>query len=145
MCESSHIVQGICVLEYPNTSPLLDNDRAVNDLIGEASANSAAMVVVPASRFPPEFFQLRTQRAGSFLQKFVNYRLRLAIVGELPLEALESESLQAFIREANRGDQIWFVANANEARQRLASLRTWQELNGISKVGPAQPWSPQLG
>jgi len=121
-CASLHITHGLSVLEYPNTGPLLDSDRAVNDLIGEAIVHSAAMVIVPADRFPPEFFQLRTQLAGGLLQKFVNYRLRLTIVGELPHDALESESLQAFIREANRGDQIWFVSDTDELRQRVVRL-----------------------
>ena len=69
---------GLRVLECSAEGPILDSDRAVMDLIGKAMANSAVLVVVPAGSFSPDFFQLRTRPAGDLLQKFVNYRLRIA-------------------------------------------------------------------
>jgi hypothetical protein len=93
------------------------------DLIGEAMANSAGLVVIPAGRFSPDFFQLRTRLAGGLLQKFVNYRLRLAIVGDLSRAMSESEALQAFISESNRGAQIWFLSSTDELRQKLTTTQ----------------------
>ena len=40
-------------------------------------AHAARLIVIPGSRFHPDFFQLRTRRADEMLQKFVSYRLRL--------------------------------------------------------------------
>jgi hypothetical protein len=89
------------------------------DLIARSS--SAEMAVIPIKRFPPEFLQLRTRIAGDLLQKFVNYQLRLTILGDLTKEANESQSLQAFIRESNRGTHVWFLATHEELEQRLAA------------------------
>jgi hypothetical protein len=123
MSEISYVVHSLRVLEYSAEGPILDNDRAIMDLIGEAMANSAGLVVIPAGKFSPSFFELRTRFAGDLLQKFVNYRLRLAIVGDLSRTVSESETLQAFISEANRGAQIWFLSSTDELKQKLTSTQ----------------------
>jgi hypothetical protein len=46
---------------------------------------------------------------------------RLAVVGHLPGTAGASAAFTAFIREANRGTQTWFVASEAELRERLAT------------------------
>jgi hypothetical protein len=126
MSEIFYMVHGVRVLEYSAEGPILGSDRAVMDLIGEAMANSVVLVVVPARRFSPDFFQLRTGLAGDLLQKFVNYRLRLAIVGDLSRAMSESDALKAFVRESNRGDQIWFLSSTDELGQKLTPIRTVQ-------------------
>jgi len=47
------------------------------------------------------------------LQKVVNYRLRLAIVGDF--SKVESKSLKAFIAESNRSNTIVFVGSVDAA------------------------------
>jgi hypothetical protein len=114
-------IHGIRILEYPAEGPILSNDRAIMDLIADGRSNSADMVVVPTTRFSPEFFQLRTRLAGDLLQKFVNYQLRLTILGDLTNEASESQSLQAFIRESNRGAHLWFLPTLDDLEEKLAA------------------------
>lgn len=115
------VIHGVRVLEYPAEGPTLSNDRAIMDLIADGRSNSADLVVVPAARFSPEFFQLRTRIAGDLLQKFVNYQLRLTILGDLSKQASESHSLQAFIRESNRGTHLWFLNTIDELEQKLTA------------------------
>jgi hypothetical protein len=57
--------------------------------------------------------------AGGVVQKFVNYRLRLAIVGDVAEHVTASTALRDFVREANRGGQTWFVADEAELAARL--------------------------
>jgi hypothetical protein len=61
--------------------------------------------------------------AGEVVQKFVNYRLRLAIVGDLTTHLAVSAALRDFVRESNRGRQLWFVADDAELDARLAQDR----------------------
>lgn len=89
--------------------------RGARDLIGEARGARARTVVVPVGRLEPGFFDLATGIAGDIVQAFVNYRLRLVIAGELPEAARSSRSFAAFVLEANRGDQLRFVATLDEA------------------------------
>lgn len=80
-------------------------------LVGEALGAGASTLAIPASRFADDVFVLRSGKLGAFVQKFVNYRVRLAIVGEIGADYLESQALRSFIAESNRGDEVWFVAD----------------------------------
>jgi hypothetical protein len=81
-------------------------------LLETAFAEHASVVAVPASRFDPLFFDLSTGLAGEFLQKFVNYRVAIAIVGDLTETIAASAALSAFVVESNRGTHVWFVQDA---------------------------------
>ena len=89
------------------------------DLIATASYNDAVAVVIPMDLLAPDFFSLKTGLAGELLQKFVNYRMRAAIVGDF--SAFNSESLAAFIRESNRGRHVFFKNSLDEAVSLLAN------------------------
>ncbi|MFD9977601.1 DUF4180 domain-containing protein [Streptomyces sp. NPDC059017] len=89
------------------------------DLIGDAMYQGARWVAVPAERFDESFFVLRTRVAGDIVQKFVNYRLGLAIVGDISVRTEAAPALRDFVRECNRGRQTWFVADGGELRERL--------------------------
>lgn len=77
------------------------------------------MVVVPVARLHPDFLRLRTRIAGEFAQKFATYRRRLVIVGPLGAALEESEALRDYVRESNRGEVVWFVADQAELERRL--------------------------
>ena len=68
-----------------------------------------------------ELFSLRSGVLGAVTQKFVNYRLRLAIVGDVPGYVARSDALRDYVREANRGRQIWFVASEDALAERIAA------------------------
>lgn len=66
------------------------------------------------------FFDLKTGLAGEILQKYTNYRMALAIVGDF--SRIESKSLRDFIYECNNGRQIFFLGTKEEALERLHAL-----------------------
>ena len=80
----------------------------------EAGCDSIAISKTAVSE---KFFDLSSGIAGEILQKFVNYRVRLAIIGDYSVYA--SKSLQDFIRESNKGSHIFFVENEDEAIMKL--------------------------
>ncbi len=84
-------------------------------------AHAANFVVIPTDRLTPDFFQLRTGLAGEILQKFVNYGLRLAIIGDLSRFTSNSTALRDLIYESNRGNSVWFLADLGEVKKRLAA------------------------
>ncbi len=59
-------------------------------MIGKAGGQGANLVVLPMDRLAPEFFQLRSGLASEMLQKFVTYRMRLAILGDFAELASQS-------------------------------------------------------
>lgn len=64
-----------------------------------------------------DFFILSTGLAGDILQKFVNYRMKLAIYGDY--SHYTSKPLHDFLYESNQGKQIFFVNSREEAIERL--------------------------
>ena len=83
------------------------------DMMADAFANHCGSIIIEKGFLPDAFFSLKTRLAGEILQKFSNYGIRLAIVGDF--ENTGSESLAAFIRECNRGHQVFFKNTEQEA------------------------------
>jgi len=83
-------------------------DHAVS-LIGDALSVRAIRVVIPVGRLDPSFFDLSSRLAGDFLQKFTNYRLQVAIVGDISAALESSSALRAFVVESNRGSSARFA------------------------------------
>jgi hypothetical protein len=92
--------------------------RVARDVIGDALTLRAGTVVVPVERLEPAFFDLRTGVAGDIVQAFVTYQLRLVVLGPLPPVATSSRAFAAFVAEANRGTQLWFVDSVAELERR---------------------------
>lgn len=116
-------IGGVPVLVCAGEGTELKSVRDATDLIGDARSQSAQIVVVPISRFGDEFFDLKTRIAGEFLQKFVTYGLRIVLLGDLSELASKSVALRDFIRESNRGNSIWFLADLAELEHRLTADR----------------------
>lgn len=68
-----------------------------------------------------DFFELKTRLAGDILQKFVQYHVALAIVGNFG--QYKSKSLRDFIYECNKGRHVFFLQNQEEALHVLHSLQ----------------------
>ena len=96
---------------------IIRNSQHAIDLIGDVTYQGARKLVLSEQQLDPAFFDLTTGLAGEVLQKFVNYRIALAIIGEF--SRFESKSLHDFIRESNRGRSINFVESMSEAITRL--------------------------
>jgi histidinol phosphatase-like PHP family hydrolase len=75
-------------------------------------------MVIHKSVISESFFDLKTRLAGEILQKFINYQLKVAIVGDF--SGYTSQSLRDFIYECNKGRDIFFVATEQEAIEKLS-------------------------
>ena len=109
---------GVAVLVCDPDGPPIATERDALDLIGAAFLG-ATVVAVPAGRLDPAFFTLGTRFAGEVMQKFVNYRLRLAVVGDISAHLERSGALRALVAESNRHDQVWFVPDLDALEERL--------------------------
>ncbi|MFI1399266.1 DUF4180 domain-containing protein [Streptomyces sp. NPDC020681] len=97
----------------------IGSERDVLDLIGDAGYQGAQWVVIPAGRLDESFFRLRTRVAGDIIQKFVNYRLGVVVLGDISRHTDASSALQDFVVECNRGRQTWFLDDLDALRERL--------------------------
>ncbi|MEV0775563.1 DUF4180 domain-containing protein [Streptomyces sp. NPDC050428] len=104
----------------PDGAPIATVQDALDHLVGMAF-QGAELIAVPAGRFDDSFYDLSSGLAGEILQKFATYRLRLAVVGDISHHLLASAALPDLVREANRGRDIWFVADLDELTLRLGT------------------------
>lgn len=102
-----------------NGGPVM-TDRDASDLVGLAMEAGATWLAVPVPRLGPAFFDLSTRIAGETIQKLVNYRISLAVVGDLSAEIAASKALHDFVYESNKGRHVWFVADLAELERRLS-------------------------
>ncbi|MGP4013087.1 DUF4180 domain-containing protein [Streptomyces sp. 4N124] len=112
-------LHGVTVLRCAPDGPPLDGERAALDLIGDAGWNEAELIAVPVQRVPEAFFQLRSGIAGAIVQKFAQYRLRLAVVGDISQHVADSRALRDFVYESNLGNQLWFLSGYDDLEERL--------------------------
>ncbi|MFP2907014.1 DUF4180 domain-containing protein [Pyxidicoccus sp. 3LFB2] len=112
------VLEGVRVLELSAEGPPV-HDSA--ELLGVAWEHQATLVAIPTARLGDSFFKLSSGEAGELVQKFVNYRVRLAIMGDISAHLANSNALRSFVYEANRGQQLWFVEDRAALAARLAS------------------------
>ena len=77
-------------------------------------------IVLNKSAICDDFFDLSTRLAGEILQKFINYHIKIAIVGDF--SAYTSKSLKAFIYESNEGKDIFFLPDEKQAIEKLSRV-----------------------
>lgn len=121
MPDRSYELHGLRIFECATEGTPLRSGRDATDLMSMAWEHRANLVVISAKRLGDDFFRLKTGIAGEIVQKFVNYHLRLAIVGDITRYLEESTALRDFVRESNRGNHIWFVTDLEELGRRLQS------------------------
>lgn len=114
------ILQGHTVFLAAAEGPLLAGDRDTSDLIGDAYSVGATVIAIPLARLSPDFLKLSTRVAGEMLQKLVNYRFQVAILGDVSQAVADSDALRDFVVESNRGQTVWFLPDLAALEAKLA-------------------------
>ena len=97
---------------------LISNVQSALDLMATITYETGcALMIINKEAISEEFFDLKTKIAGDILQKFVNYKFRIAIVGDF--SGYTSKSLRDFICESNRGRDIFFLPDQEQAVEKL--------------------------
>ncbi len=114
----SHKANGLIFLEICSEEQIIDKEQDALDLLGDLYAQCYDGIIIHERNIAPSFFDLKTRLAGDVLQKFSNYCVRLAIVGDW--SKYPSHSLSAFIMESNRGKIVNFATSIEEAVKLLS-------------------------
>jgi hypothetical protein len=92
------------------------------ELINMAEDQDCICYIVNKENLSEEFFNLGSGLAGDILQKFSNYRVKLAIVGDF--SKYKSKNINDFFRESNRTGHILFVNTREEALARFGNKQS---------------------
>ncbi|AXK36617.1 DUF4180 domain-containing protein [Streptomyces armeniacus] len=112
-------IHDVPVLVCAPEGATLSREQDALDLIGDAGYQGAQWIAVPAARFDEAFFRLDTRVAGDMIQKFAQYGMGLAVLGDISRHTEGSSALRDFVRESNRGRQTWFLADVDALGERL--------------------------
>ena len=104
----SHEIEDLKIAEIVSDELLLVNPEDTLQLIVDIYYQGFDRIVLNEKNVTPEFFDLKTGLAGEVLQKFINYKMRLIIVGDF--SKYPGQSLKDFIYESNKGKHINFLA-----------------------------------
>ena len=90
-----------------------DVQTAIDFIMNIKYETGCNKIILNKEAITEEFFILSTKIAGEILQKFVNYKIKFAIYGDF--SKYTSKPLKDFIYESNKGKDIFFVKDADEA------------------------------
>lgn len=97
---------------------VINDVQSALDLIAYAQYETDCnKLIIDKSCMTDDFFVLSTGIAGEILQKFINYRKKIAIIGDY--SKYTSKPLRDFIYESNNGNSIYFLPNIEEAILKL--------------------------
>lgn len=110
---------GALIAVVENEEKLLTNPQEALDLAMTVQYETGAHCIALSKKLVAEdFFILSSGLAGEVLQKYINYHFKLAVWGDF--SRYTSKPLHDFIYESNQGKDFFFVANKEEAVQKLA-------------------------
>ena len=109
----THTIGTTKIAEVVSEELIIKTSEDGLELLGNIYYQGFDKLIIYAKNISPDFFDLKNGMAGEILQKFSNYRVRLAIVGDF--SKYTSKSVNDFIFESNKGKQINFVGSQSEA------------------------------
>jgi alpha/beta hydrolase len=107
-----HTIDNRKIAEIISDNIVLQTVEDAVDLIGNMSYQGFDKLIIHEENMISDFFELKNKIAGNILQKFSQYSMPLAIIGDF--EKYESKSLNDFIFESNKGKQINFVTTVED-------------------------------
>lgn len=97
-----------------------DTQSAIDLIMSVKYETNCSKIAINKKAITEDFFILSTGVAGEILQKFINYQIKFAIIGDY--SKYTSKPLKDFIYESNNGKDIFFVTNEDEAIKMLSKV-----------------------
>lgn len=115
----THSINNTNIAEIVSEITIINTSQDGLELLGNLYYQGFDSIIVQEKNITPDFFDLKSGIAGELLQKFSNFRVRLAIVGDF--KSYTSKSIKDFIYESNKKRQINFVNTLPEALKMLST------------------------
>lgn len=106
--------QNVSIVHIQDKNILITDEQSALDIfmtiVYETGINR---IIIEKDNLIEEFFELKNKIAGNILQKVINYKIKLAIIGNF--SNYDSKALKDFIYECNNGKDIFFVDDESTA------------------------------
>lgn len=114
---NTNIVKDIAIVNS-NEIIIKDVQSAIDFIMSVKYETNCSKIALNKSAIIEDFFILSKGLAGEILQKFINYQIKFAIIGDY--SKYTSKPLKDFIYESNNGKDIFFVTSEDEAIKMLS-------------------------
>ncbi len=111
------IVNDIAIVKS-NEIIIKDVSSAIDFIMSIQYETNCNKIALNKEAVSEDFFILSTGLAGEILQKFINYQTKFAIYGDY--SKYTSKPLKDFIYESNKGKDIFFINNEDDAIKMLS-------------------------
>lgn len=106
------------IVEVESDAVVINSEQDALDLMANVGYQCGShKIIVSKKNVNESFFDLKTGLAGAILQKFANYNVKLAIIGDF--SQIESKSLRDFIFESNKKKLMLFLPDVESALREL--------------------------
>jgi len=116
----AHKINDTKIAELISDDIIIKTTQDGLDLLGNLYYQDFDKIIIHEKNITEDFFNLKNGIAGEILQKFSNYRIRLAIVGDF--SQYSGKSIKDFIFESNKTGHINFVSSMSEALIKLSKI-----------------------
>lgn len=106
-----------CATVCGDKKVLKDAQSALDLLMSAKYEADTKNIIIDKRLIADDFFVLSTGLAGEILQKYINYGGRIAIYGDY--SHYTSKPLKDFIYESNKGKDVFFVSDEEQAAEML--------------------------
>ncbi len=117
MTIKTHQINNTKIAEIIVEGLLIKDTQDGLDLLGNLYYQGFDKVILHEKNLTPDFFDLKNGMAGEVLQKFSNYRVQLAIVGDF--SKYTKNSIRDFMMESNKHGHVNFLSSVSEAKIKL--------------------------
>jgi hypothetical protein len=115
------IQNGLQIAWVASDEVLIKDVQSALDLMATVRYETGSdLVILKKTAICEDFFDLSTKIAGEILQKFVNYHMKVAIVGDF--SSYKSKSLKDFVYESNKGNSVFFLDNEKQAIEKFIMI-----------------------
>ena len=113
-----HTISKGKAVELVSEEVLIQSEQDALDLMANCEYHyDSRRIIIHKENISESFFELKSGLAGAVLQKFVNYKVQLAIIGDF--SSYNSKSLNDFIYECNQGNHIFFLPDIQSSLERF--------------------------
>lgn len=107
-------------IECATKEASIHNEQSALDLIGACFENETNLILIHMDALSDDFFKLRTGLAGSILQKFVNYNIKIAVV--ITDTDKVKGKFKDLLVESNNGNDFRVFNSKNKALNWITNL-----------------------
>lgn len=112
-----HQKNNVKIAEVQAKDGLISTTEEALQILVDLYYQDCDKIIIYETDITPDFFDLKTGIAGEILQKFSNYRVQLAIIGDF--KKYTAKSIKDFIYESNKGRQVNFLTSLDEALEKM--------------------------